>query len=241
MPGRGGEPPKASMNEESEPQRIHRARQINRALGWHYPGARLELRFNTPLELAVATILSAQATDARVNLVTPAVFARYRTAADYANAEHAELERLIHTTGFFRKKADTLIALGQQLVERFEGQLPKTLDELVTLPGFGRKTANMVLGDAFGTPGLSVDTHFVRLARRWQWTTESNATKVEYAVANLFPRRDWTVLSHRVIWHGRRCCFAKRPACGACPVASLCPAYGEGPTDPTVAAALVKP
>jgi endonuclease-3 len=218
-----------------------RARQIDRVLARHYPQARLELRFTTPLQLAVATILSAQSTDARVNRVTPAVFARYRSAADYAQADRAELEDLIHATGFFHNKAGSLIKLGQQLVERFDGELPGTLDELVTLPGFGRKTANMVLGDAFGVPGLVVDTHVGRLARRWRWTTETDATKVEYAVADLFARKDWTALSHRVIWHGRRCCFAKKPACGACPVADLCPAYGEGPTDPAIAAALVKP
>lgn len=226
--------------EESAQHRTRRARQINRALGQAYPDARLELHFSTPLELAVATILSAQSTDARVNLVTPAVFARYRTAADYASADLAELEDLIHATGFFHNKASSLVKLGQHLVDRFDGRLPDTLDELVTLPGFGRKTANMVLGDAFGVPGVIVDTHFGRLARRWQWTTESDATKVERAVASLFPRDEWTPLSHRVIWHGRRCCFAKRPACGACPVADLCPAYGEGPTDPVVAAALTK-
>jgi endonuclease-3 len=241
MPEGEGAPTGPGAAEESAHQRTRRARQINRALNQAYPDARLELHFGTPLELAVATILSAQSTDARVNLVTPAVFARYRTAADYASANLAELEDLIHATGFFHNKAFSLVKLGQHLVDRFDGRLPDTLDELVTLPGFGRKTANMVLGDAFGVPGLTVDTHFGRLARRWQWTTESDATKVEHAVATLFPRDEWTPLSHRVIWHGRRCCFAKRPACGACPVAGLCPAYGEGPTDPAVAAALVKP
>lgn len=241
MPEHGGQRPGVPAERESDQQLIRRARHINRSLARYYPGARLELCFDTPLDLAVATILSARSTDARVNLVTPNVFARYRTAADYASAERTELEDLIHATGFFHNKADSLIRLGRQLLERFDGCIPGTLDDLLTLPGFGRKTANMILGNAFGEPGLVIDTHFGRLARRWKWTTESDAIKVEYDVAKLFPRNDWTTLSHRVIWHGRRCCFARRPACGACPVSKLCPAYGEGPTDPALAATLIKP
>jgi endonuclease-3 len=217
-----------------------RARRINRELADLYPDARCELDFTNPLELSVATILSAQTTDVRVNEVTPALFARYRTAADYAGADRAELEQMIHSSGFFRNKTTSLIKLGQELVERFDGEVPHTLKELVTLPGFGRKTANVVLGNAFGIPGITVDTHFGRLARRWAWTTETDPVKVEHAINALIPKRDWTILSHRVIWHGRRMCHARKPACGVCPIARLCPSFGEGPTDPAVAAKLVR-
>jgi endonuclease-3 len=217
-----------------------RARRINRELADLYPDAHCELDFTNPLELSVATILSAQSTDRRVNIVTPALFAKYRTAADYAGADRAELEDLVRTTGFFRNKTTSLMKLGQQLVERFDGEVPHTLAELVTLPGFGRKTANVVLGNAFGIPGITVDTHFGRLARRWHWTTNTDPVKVEHEVGELIPKKEWTILSHRVIWHGRRICHARKPACGACPIARLCPSYGEGPTDPEAAAKLVK-
>ncbi len=228
------------MPTESPLALTRRARKINRELGQLYPDAHTELNFTNPLELSVATILSAQCTDKRVNEVTPAVFAKFRTAADYAAADRAELEEMIRPTGFFRNKTNTLIKLGQQLVERFDGEVPHTLDELVTLPGFGRKTANVVLGNAFGIPGITVDTHFGRLARRWRWTESTDPVKVEHEVGALFPKKDWTILSHRVIWHGRRVCHARKPACGACAIARLCPSYGEGPTDPVVAAKLVK-
>jgi endonuclease-3 len=217
-----------------------RARKINRELGLLYPDAHTELDFTNPLELSVATILSAQCTDKRVNEVTPAVFAKFRTAADYAAADRAELEEMIRSTGFYRNKTNSLIKLGQALVERFDGEVPHTLTELVTLPGFGRKTANVVLGNAFGIPGITVDTHFGRLARRWRWTDSTDPVKVEHEVEALIPKKDWTILSHRVIWHGRRVCHARKPACGACTIARLCPSYGEGPTDPVVAAKLVK-
>jgi endonuclease-3 len=217
-----------------------RARRINRELADLYPDAHCELDFTNALELSVATILSAQSTDVRVNIVTPALFAKYRTAADYAGADRDELEDLVRTTGFFRNKTTSLMKLGQQLVERFDGEVPHTLAELVTLPGFGRKTANVVLGNAFGIPGITVDTHFGRLARRWHWTTNTDPVKVEHEVGELIPKKEWTILSHRVIWHGRRICHARKPACGACPIAHLCPSYGEGPTDPEAAAKLVK-
>ena len=204
-----------------------------------YPYAHCELDFTTPLELLVATILSAQTTDVRVNLVTPALFARYRTAAEYAAADRSDLEEIIRSTGFFRAKTDSLIKLGQALVERFDGEVPGRLDDLVTLPGVGRKTANVVLGNAFGIPGITVDTHFGRLARRFEWTDETDPVKVEHAVGALIPRRDWTMLSHVVIFHGRRTCHARRPACGACPVTRWCPAYGIGEVDPEQAAALL--
>jgi endonuclease III len=217
-----------------------RARRINRELAQLYPDAHCELDFSNPLELSVATILSAQCTDKRVNEVTPAVFAKYPTAADFAGADRAELEDLIRSTGFFRNKTSSLIKLGQSLEERFDGQVPSTLDELVTLPGFGRKTANVVLGNAFGIPGITVDTHFGRLARRWRWTAETDPVRVEAAINDLIPKKDWTILSHRVIWHGRRLCHARKPACGVCPIARLCPSFGDGPTDPEVAAKLVR-
>jgi endonuclease-3 len=220
--------------------RTRRARRMTRELAAIWPDAVTELHFSTPLELAVATILSAQSTDRGVNQVTPALFAKYPTAADYAAADRAELEAMIHSTGFFRNKASSLIGLGQAVVDRFGGVLPHTLDELVTLPGIGRKTANVILGEAFGIPGITVDTHFGRLVRRWQWTEETDPVKVERAVAEMIPKRDWTLLSQRTIWHGRRICHAKKPACGACALAADCPSYGLGPVDPVEAAKLVK-
>lgn len=220
--------------------RTRRARRIYRDLHDTYPYAHCELDFETPLQLLVATILSAQSTDVGVNKVTPALFARYRTAGDYANADRAELETLVKSTGFFRAKSDALIKLGMALQERYAGEVPGKLKDLVTLPGVGRKTANVVLGNAFGVPGITVDTHFGRLARRWEWTVEEDPVKVEAEVGALIPKRDWTMLSHVVIFHGRRMCHARKPACGACPIARLCPAYGIGETDPERAAALLK-
>lgn len=217
-----------------------RARKIYRVLHERYPYAHCELDFETPLDLLVATVLSAQTTDVRVNLVTPTLFARYRTAADYAGADRTELETIIQPTGFYRAKTDSLIKLGTALVDRYGGEVPPRLKDLVTLPGVGRKTANVVLGNAFDIPGITVDTHFGRLARRFGWTDEQDPVKVEEAVGALIPRRDWTMLSHVLIFHGRRTCHARRPACGACPVARWCPSYGEGETDPDKAAKLLK-
>jgi endonuclease-3 len=219
---------------------VRRARKIVRELAVMYPDAHTELNFGSPLELLVATILSAQTTDKRVNLVTPILFARYPAAAGYAAADRDELEKIITSTGFYHAKANSLIGLGQALCDRFGGEVPPRLPDLVTLPGVGRKTANVVLGNAFGIPGLTVDTHFGRLARRFGWTVSTDPVKVEAEVAELIPRRDWTDLSQRMIWHGRRVCHARRPACGACALARLCPSFGEGPTDPQVAAKLVK-
>lgn len=220
---------------------VRRARRIYRELAALYPDAHTELNFSTPLELLVATILSAQSTDKGINQLTPVLFARYRTAADYASADRDELEKIIRPSGFFRAKANSLINLGQALCTRFGGEVPPRMQDLVTLPGVGRKTANVVLGNAFGIPGITVDTHFTRLSRRFGWTTETDPVKIEEDVAALFPRKDWTNLSHVVIWHGRRVCHARRPACGACAVADLCPSFGEGPTDPEIARKLVKP
>jgi endonuclease-3 len=211
-----------------------------RTLAEAYPDAHCELDFTTPLELAVATILSAQCTDKRVNEVTPALFARYPTAADYAAADRAELEELIRPTGFFRNKAGSLLGLGSAVEEKFGGLLPNTLEELVTLPGIGRKTANVILGNAFDVPGITVDTHFGRLVRRFGWTEEEDPVKVEHAVGALVPRAEWTIVSHRVIFHGRRVCHSRNPACGVCPLAADCPSYGVGPTEKEKAALLVK-
>ncbi len=213
---------------------------MNRVLAEAFPDAHCELDFTTPLELAVATILSAQSTDVRVNLTTPTLFKRYRTAADYAGADRTELEEMVRSTGFYRNKTTSLIGLGAALVERFDGELPNNLDDLVTLPGIGRKTANVILGNAFGVPGITVDTHFGRLVRRWEWTTEEDPVKVEHAIGALIPKKQWTMLSHYVIFHGRRVCHARKPACGACVLAKDCPSFGAGPTEPEVAAKLVK-
>jgi endonuclease III len=220
---------------------VRRARRVNRELGELYPDARIELNFSSPLELLVAAILSAQSTERTTNTVTRELFARYPTAADYAAADRAELEKQIQSTGYFRSKTSTLIKLGQALCDRYGGEVPDTLDKLVTLPGIGRKTANMVLGGAFGKPGIVVDTHFARLAGRLGWSTQTAADKIEQDVAALLPRSEWTDASNRVIWLGRRVCHARRPACGACGIARLCPSFGEGPTDLATARSLVKP
>ncbi|MEE6136573.1 endonuclease III [Mycobacterium sp. 050128] len=213
---------------------------MNRTLAQAFPDAHCELDFRSPLELVVATILSAQSTDKRVNLTTPALFTRYKSALDYAKADRDELENLIRPTGFFRNKASSLIGLGQALVEKFDGEVPSTMEELVTLPGVGRKTANVVLGNAFDIPGITVDTHFQRLVARWRWTEEKDPVKIEHAVGELVERKEWTLLSHRVIFHGRRVCHARKPACGVCVLAKDCPSFGLGPTEPALAAPLVQ-
>jgi endonuclease-3 len=227
--------------EETSLALTRRARRTNRELAVLYPHAHCELDFTTPLELAVATILSAQCTDKRVNEVTPALFRAYPTARDYATADRAALEEQIRPTGFYRNKTSTLNGLGAALEERYGGQVPPRLEDLVSLPGIGRKTANVILGNAFGVPGLTVDTHFGRLVRRFGWTAETDPVKVESAVAALLPKAEWTMFSHRVIFHGRRVCHARTPACGACAIAQLCPSYGEGETDPARAQKLVRP
>jgi endonuclease-3 len=228
------------VSSESPLALVRRARRINRELALVYPDAHCELDFTSPFELLVATVLSAQTTDVRVNMVTPTLFAKYPTARDLAAADREDVETIIQSTGFFRAKTQAIMGLSQAIVERFDGEVPGRLKDLVTLPGVGRKTANVVLGNAFDVPGLTVDTHFSRLARRFGWTTNTDAEKVESDVAALIPKREWTILSHRLIWHGRRCCHSRRPACGACALARLCPSYGEGPTDPQVAAKLLR-
>ncbi|QDL72051.1 endonuclease III [Streptomyces malaysiensis subsp. malaysiensis] len=225
---------------ESRLALVRRARRINRELAEVYPYAHPELDFENSFQLLVATVLSAQTTDLRVNQTTPALFAAYPTPEDMAAADPEVLEQLIRPTGFFRAKAKSLLGLSAALRDRFGGEVPGRLEDLVTLPGVGRKTANVVLGNAFGVPGLTVDTHFGRLVRRWKWTTQEDPEKVEAEIAALFPKSEWTMLSHRIIFHGRRVCHARKPACGACPIAPLCPAYGEGETDPDKAKKLLK-
>jgi len=225
---------------ESSIALTRRARRIHRVLAESYPDARCELDFTNAFELLVATICSAQTTDVRVNLATPALFAAYPDASAMAVADPAVVERILAPTGFFRNKTKAVIAMSVALVERYGGEVPGRLAELVTLPGVGRKTANVVLGNAFDVPGITVDTHVGRLSRRFGWTTSRDPETVEAELGVLFPRRDQTMVSHRLIFHGRRCCHAKKPACGACPVARWCPSCGEGPTDPTVAATLLR-
>ena len=225
---------------ESQLALTRRARRMYRTLHERYPYAHCELDFETPLQLLVATVLSAQTTDVTVNRVTPALFARWPTAADLAGADRTEMEEVLRPTGFYRAKTNSVIKLGVALVENHDGEVPGRMQDLVTLPGVGRKTANVVLGNAFGVPGITVDTHFGRLVRRMGWTDEEDPVRVEHAVGELIPRKEWTMLSHVVIFHGRRTCHARRPACGACPVARWCPSYGIGETDPDTAATLLK-
>ncbi|WP_432541903.1 endonuclease III [Kineococcus sp. SYSU DK002] len=225
---------------ETQLARTRRARRVHRLLAQRYPDAHCELDFTDAFELLVATILSAQCTDARVNQVTPALFAAYPDAHALAAADRDRLEALVQPTGFFRAKADNLLRTAAQLVAEHGGQVPARQADLVRLPGVGRKTANVVLGDAFGVPGLTVDTHVGRLSRRLGFTTHEDPVKVEADLAGLIQRKDWTMFNHRVIFHGRRTCHSRRPACGACPVRRLCPSDGIGETDPVRAAALVK-
>ncbi len=225
---------------ESRTALVRRARRIDRELAEVYPYAHPELDFENPFQLVVATVLSAQTTDLRVNQTTPALFAKYPTPEDLAAAVPEEVEEILRPTGFFRAKTKSVIGLSKALAEDFGGEVPGRLEDLVKLPGVGRKTAFVVLGNAFGRPGITVDTHFQRLVRRWRWTEETDPDKIEAAVGALFPKSDWTDLSHHVIWHGRRICHARKPACGACPIAPLCPAYGEGETDPEKAKKLLK-
>lgn len=215
--------------------RTRRARKIDRILTEAHPDAHCELDFQNPLELLVATVLSAQCTDVRVNQVTPALFARFPNAEDYAGATLEEIEDYIRPTGFYRAKAQHLQGIGQMLVSRFDAQVPVDLADLVALPGVGRKTAHVVRGNAFGIPGLTVDTHFGRLVRRWGLTEQEDPVKVEHEIGELILKKDWTMFSHRVIFHGRRVCHSRTPACGACVLAPLCPSAGIGPMGPEAA------
>ncbi|MET7387129.1 endonuclease III [Streptomyces sp. NPDC005529] len=230
----------APPRDESHTALVRRARRINRELAEVYPYAHPELDFQNPFQLIVATVLSAQTTDLRVNQTTPALFAKYPTPEDLAEANPEEVEEILRPTGFFRAKTRSVIGLSKALRDDFGGEVPGRLEDLVKLPGVGRKTAFVVLGNAFGRPGITVDTHFQRLVRRWQWTEQTEPDKIEAAVGELLPKSEWTMLSHHVIFHGRRICHARKPACGACPIAPLCPAYGEGETDPEKARKLLK-
>ena len=216
------------------------ARAVYRILSRIYPEIRCELDFKNPLELTVAIVLSAQCTDKRVNTVTPALFKKYKTAKAYAAADIHQLEELVFQTGFYRAKARHIKGIGIKLLTEFDGEVPSTLEELITLPGVGRKTANVVLGHAFDIPGITVDTHFGRLSRRFGWTKETDPVKVEQIVGELIPQKEWTNLSQRMIWHGRRICHSRKPACGACPVAKICPSVGIGEMDKEKAKLLVK-
>jgi endonuclease-3 len=225
---------------ESFQAKKKRAGVMYKVLCKRYPNVRCELDFQSPFQLLVATVLSAQCTDKRVNQVTPALFKKFGTPKKMAGAKILKLEDLIHSTGFYHAKARNIKGLSEKLMHEFAGIVPNNLEDLVTLPGVGRKTANVVLGHAFDIPGITVDTHFGRLSRRFKWTTSDDPVKVEHAVGELIIQKEWTNLSQRMIWHGRRICHSRKPACGACPLADLCPSYGIGETDKVKAMALVK-
>jgi endonuclease-3 len=211
-----------------------------RVLTKSYPNVRCELDFKNPFQLLVATVLSAQCTDKRVNQTTPALFKKYKSIKKMAKADLTDIERLVKSTGFFRAKAKNIKLLSEKIMNDFDGQVPDRLEDLITLPGVGRKTANVVLGHAFNTPGITVDTHFGRLSRRFGWSKSNDPVKVEFEVGDLIPQKEWTNLSQRLIWHGRRVCHSRKPACGACSLSKLCPSFGIGEMDPIKAKRLVK-
>jgi endonuclease III len=217
-----------------------RAAKMYRVLTKSYPNVRCELDFKNPFQLLVATVLSAQCTDKRVNQTTPALFKKYKSIKNMANADLSDIERLVKSTGFFRAKAKNIKLLSEKIMRDFDGQVPDRLEDLITLPGVGRKTANVVLGHAFNTPGITVDTHFGRLSRRFGWSKSNDPVKVEFEVGDLIPQKEWTNLSQRLIWHGRRVCHSRKPACGACSLSKLCPSFGIGEMDPIKAKRLVK-
>jgi len=225
---------------KSLPEKKVRAKAIYRQLTKNYPNVRCELDYNSAFQLLVATVLSAQCTDKRVNQTTPALFKEYPNPKKMAKADLKDIQRLVKSTGFFRAKAKNIKGLSNKIMEEFDGDVPSNLKDLITLPGVGRKTANVVLGHAFGIPGITVDTHFGRLSRRFGWSKQNDPVKVEFEVGELIPEKEWTNLSQRMIWHGRRVCHARKPACGACPLAKLCPSYGIGEVDPIKAKRLVK-
>jgi endonuclease-3 len=225
---------------ESLAQKKVRARSIYRILSKTYPYVRCELNYKTPYQLLVATVLSAQCTDKRVNQTTPALFKKYPNPKKMAEAEIQDIQRLVKSTGFYRAKAKNIKSLSSKIITEFDGKVPNKLEELITLPGVGRKTANVVLGHAFDIPGITVDTHFGRLSRRFGWSKSQDPVKVEFEVGDLIPKKEWTNLSQRLIWHGRRICHSRKPACGACPLAKFCPSFGVGEMDPVKAARMVK-
>jgi endonuclease-3 len=222
------------------PEKKIRAKAIYRQLTKNYPNVRCELDYNSAFQLLVATVLSAQCTDKRVNQTTPALFKKYPNPKKMAKADLKDIQRLVKSTGFYRAKAKNIKTLSNKIMEEFGGDVPSNLDDLITLPGVGRKTANVVLGHAFGIPGITVDTHFGRLSRRFGWSKQNDPVKVEFEVGELIPEKEWINLSQRMIWHGRRVCHSRKPACGACPLAKLCPSYGIGEIDPIKAKRLVK-
>lgn len=207
---------------------------ILRGLAELYPDAHCALTYTNPLQLLIATILAAQCTDARVNRITPALFARFPTAHDFAVADQAEVERLVHKAGFFRSKAANIIASCRLLVAHHGGEVPASMDELVRLPGVGRKTANVVLGNSFGIPGLPVDTHVGRLSQRMALTVHTDPVKIEADLNALVPREQWTLFSHRMIFHGRQVCHSRKPACETCTLAPHCPKVGTAHETPAV-------
>ena len=219
---------------------MDQAKELFKILTKTYPHATCELNFKNPLQLVVASVLSAQCTDKRVNLVTPALFKKYKSAKDYGNANIHQLEDEIRSIGLFRAKARNIKALGMMIDADFDGKVPNTLEDLVKLPGVGRKTANVVLGHAFEIPGITVDTHFGRLSRRFGWTKSLDPVKIEHEDGAHFPQKKWVDLSQRVVWHGRRICHARKPACGACPLQNICPSFGIGEIDKERAKKLVK-
>ena len=203
-----------------------RATQIIRLLAKLYPDAKCALNYENPLQLLIATILSAQCTDVRVNMVTPALFRRYPDARAFAGADPRQLESAIQSTGFFRNKTRNIINACREIQEKYAGRVPDTMDQLVSLPGIGRKTANVVLGNAYDVPGITVDTHVLRLSTRLGLTKNTDATKVEHDLMELLPKKEWTMFSHRMIFHGRQVCFARKPNCPGCLLAKVCPKIG---------------
>jgi endonuclease-3 len=225
---------------ESLPEKKVRVKVIYSQLSKSYPNVRCELDYKNAFQLLVATVLSAQCTDKRVNQTTPALFKKYSNPQKMAKADLRDIQKLVKSTGFFRAKAKNIKGLSNKIMQDFDGKVPSNLEDLITLPGVGRKTANVVLGHAFGIPGITVDTHFGRLSRRFGWSKQNNPVKVEFEVGELIPKKEWTNLSQRMIWHGRRVCHSRKPACGACTLAKLCPSYGIGEVDPVKAKRMVK-
>jgi endonuclease III len=232
MPSRTAKPARPSKSSKGKPAtkstpwppKPDRVRAILRGLDQLYPAADCELHRDNPFQLLCATILSAQCTDERVNMVTPALFARFPTPQAMGQADQADLENMIRSTGFFRNKAKNLIGASRMLVERWGGAIPRNMDELLQLPGVARKTANVVLGTAYGiADGVVVDTHVMRLSQRLALTKESTPEKIEGELMRVVPRERWILFSHQMIWHGRRICFARKPACDTCPLAPHCP------------------
>jgi len=225
---------------ESMVRKKLRAKAIYKILTKTYPNVGCELDYKNPFQLLVATVLSAQCTDKRVNQTTPALFKKYNSIKKMAAADLKDLQRLVKSTGFYRAKAKNIKLLSHKILTDFNGKVPSNIEDLVTLPGVGRKTANVVLGHGFNIPGITVDTHFGRLSRRFGWSDKKDPVKVEFEVGELITQKEWTNLSQRLIWHGRRVCHSRKPACGSCVLAKLCPSYGLGEVDKIKASRLVK-